>query len=67
MGSPTLQPGGSPRSQEERGTRGKHGFPREREPEASVAHAVAAFPRYASITLGSLLTSAGEPSLIFSP
>ena len=32
------EPGGSPRSREEGGARGKHGFPREREPKASVAH-----------------------------
>ena len=32
------EPEGSPCLQEEGGARGKHGFPREREPEASVAH-----------------------------
>ena len=34
------EPGGSPRFQEEGGTWGRHGFPHEREPEASVAHEI---------------------------
>src|SRR5262245_12659612 len=42
-------PGGSPRSHEEGGTRGKHGFPRDREVKPSGAHATASNARVKSI------------------
>ena len=57
MGEGCGEPGGSPRSQEEGGRRGKHGFPRQREPTASV-HAT---PRYARRTSGFWSSSSDVP------